>query len=66
MLCKGLGILLQDGEEANAAALLELEHRFDGQIPDDMLEDLKTKFAIDSQEAEEVENALIGHGGAVL
>jgi hypothetical protein len=63
MLCKGLGIL-QDGEEANAAALLELERRFEGQIPDDVLEDLKIMFAIDSHEAEDVENALIGHGGA--
>jgi hypothetical protein len=63
MLCQGLGIL-QDGEEASAAALLELERRFEGQIPDDVLEDLKIMFCIDSQEAEEVENALIGHGGA--
>jgi hypothetical protein len=63
MLCKGLGIL-QDGEEASAAALLELEHCFEGQIPDDVLEDLKIMFNIDSQEAEEVEKALIGHDGA--
>jgi hypothetical protein len=63
MLCQGLGIL-QDGEEASAAALLELERRFEGQIPDDVLEDLKIMFCIDSQEAEEVENALIGHSGA--
>jgi hypothetical protein len=43
---------------------VELERRFEGQIPDDVLDDLKIMFAIDSQEAEEVENALIGHGGA--
>jgi hypothetical protein len=63
MLCKSLGIL-QDGEEASAAVLLELERRFEGQIPDDVLEDLRIMFNIDSQEAEEVENALIAHGGA--
>jgi hypothetical protein len=65
MLCKSLGIL-QDGEEASAAVLLELERRFEGQIPDDVLEDLRIMFNIDSQEAEEVENALIAHGGAAV
>jgi hypothetical protein len=60
LLYKGLSIL-QEGEEANELALHELERRFDGQIPDDVLKDLRIMFDVYSQEAEEVDNARIGH-----
>jgi hypothetical protein len=62
-LCKGLGIT-DDGQEVTELALQELERRFDGQIPDDVLGSLRALFNVDSQEADDVDAALLGHGGA--
>jgi hypothetical protein len=61
-LCKGLGII-DDGQEVTELVLQELERRFDGQIPDDVLGSLRTLFNVDSQEADDVDAALLGHGG---
>jgi hypothetical protein len=63
-LCKGLGII-DDGQEVTELALQELERRFDGQIPDEVLGSLRVLFNVDSQEADDVDAALVGHGGVV-
>jgi hypothetical protein len=53
-LCKGLGII-DDGQEVTELALQELEWRFDGQIPNEVLGSLRVLFNVDSQEADDVD-----------
>jgi hypothetical protein len=62
-VCRGLGIV-KDGEEVTELALQELSRRFEGEVPDHVLATLRELFKVSSQEEEEVDEALLQHGGA--
>jgi hypothetical protein len=61
-LCQVLGIV-QDGQEVTERAMQELERRFEGQIADDVLASLRELFKVSSQDDEQVDAALLRHGG---
>jgi hypothetical protein len=55
---------MKDGEEVTELALQELSRRFEGEVPDHVLATLRELFKVSSQEEEEVDEALLQHGGA--
>jgi hypothetical protein len=63
MLCKGLGIV-QDGEVITERAMQEFAKRFQGRIPDDVLGAMRALFKLDDEQDDEVDEALLAHGGA--
>jgi hypothetical protein len=62
-ICRGLGII-QNGEEVTELALQELSRRFEGQVPDQILAAMRELFQVGSLEEEEIDAALLSHGGA--
>jgi hypothetical protein len=62
-ICKGLGIV-QDGQEVTELAMKEFARRFEGQIPDDVMQALRELFKVGSVEDDAIDDALLAHGGA--
>jgi hypothetical protein len=62
-VCRGLGII-QNGEEVTELAMQELSRRFEGQVPDHVLAAMRELFQVGFQEEEEIDAALLSHGGA--
>jgi hypothetical protein len=62
-ICKGLGIV-QDGQEVTELAMKEFARRFEGQIPDDVMQPLRELFKVGSVEDDAIDDALLMHGGA--
>ncbi|KAK1684747.1 hypothetical protein QYE76_045595 [Lolium multiflorum] len=63
MLCKGLGIV-QDGKVITERAMNEFAKRFQGRISDDVMGAMRALFKLDDGHEDEVDEALLGHGGA--
>lgn len=61
-ICRNLGII-QDGEEITEQAMAEFARRFEGQVPDHVLAAMRVLFKVGTPEDEELEQALLQHGG---
>jgi hypothetical protein len=55
---------VQDGEEVTELVVQELACRFEEEVPDHVLATFRELFRVSSQEEEEVDEALLQHGGA--
>jgi hypothetical protein len=62
-ICRGLGIV-QDGEMVTEQAMQEFARRFQGEVPDHVLQAMRELFQVSSQENDNIDEALLGHGGA--
>jgi hypothetical protein len=62
-ICRGLGIV-QDGEMVIEQAMQEFARRFQGEVPDHVLQAMRELFQVGSQENDDVDEALLSHGGA--
>jgi hypothetical protein len=64
VVCRGLGII-KDGEEVTEQAMAEFAHRFQGQVPDHVLDAMRALFKLGTRGEEDVvDQALLLHGGA--
>jgi hypothetical protein len=62
-VCRGLGIV-QDGEEVTENALEEFARLFAGEVSDRALAALRVLFKMATPDDDELDEALLGHGGA--
>jgi hypothetical protein len=62
-VCRGLGIV-QDGEEVTEIAMKEFASRFAGEVPEHVLAAMRALFRVQAQEDEDVDAAILSHGGA--
>jgi hypothetical protein len=62
-VCRGLGIV-QDSEVITELAMQEFARRFEGDIPGHVLQALRELFQVGSHEDDDIDEALLGHGGA--
>jgi predicted NAD/FAD-dependent oxidoreductase len=60
-ICRGLGIV-QDGEMVIEQAMQEFARRFQGEVPDHVLQAMRELFQEGSQENDDVDEALLSHG----
>ncbi|KAM0918081.1 hypothetical protein ACQ4PT_009085 [Festuca glaucescens] len=63
VVCRGLGII-KDGEMVTEQAMEEFAARFKGQVDEDVIKAMRVLFKVDTPEEEEVDRALLMHGGA--
>jgi hypothetical protein len=63
MVCRGLGIV-QDGEEITERAMDEFAKRFQGRVPEDVLDAMRALFKLGTPEEDDLDDALINSGGA--
>jgi hypothetical protein len=62
-ICRGLGIV-QDGEMVTEQGMQEFARRFRGEVPNHVLQATRELFQVGSQENDDVDEALLSHGGA--
>lgn len=63
LVCHSLGIV-RDGEDITATALDMFADMFKEQLPPDAIEAMRAMFKLEDQQAVDIEDTLIDHGGA--